>query len=341
MENNIAKQIRTHRLRNNMTQEKLAEALNVTSQAISKWENGLSYPDISLLPELSAILGITIDALFESSSETHLKRIDGMITNEVCLSNDEFDYAESFLKDGCLKLDTKKRCMTMLGNLYNQRADTYREKAVEIAKLALEVEPENHENHAILCEGMNGAFLDWCITNHTQIIDFYKDYIQKNPHDRAGYMWLIDNLVADCRFAEAKEAVEQMRNIKETYHYLLYKGYIAQYELGWSEALPYWDEMAEKYAEEEHMWNARASMYAKRGEYEKAIENYRKAAELEPAPRYVDNYWSIAQICTLIGDKKSAIEAYEKVIEICRKDWGMNEGEVIKDYLRKIAELKR
>ncbi len=43
METNIGKQIRAHRLRCNMTQEKLAEALNVTAQAVSKWENGVSH----------------------------------------------------------------------------------------------------------------------------------------------------------------------------------------------------------------------------------------------------------------------------------------------------------
>ena len=61
MENNIGRQIRIHRLHCSMTQEKLAELLCVTPQAVSKWENGASYPDITLLPELSAALGIKID----------------------------------------------------------------------------------------------------------------------------------------------------------------------------------------------------------------------------------------------------------------------------------------
>ncbi len=47
-----------------LTQEQLAEQLGVTFQAVSKWENDLSCPDVLLLPRLAEIFGITLDALF-------------------------------------------------------------------------------------------------------------------------------------------------------------------------------------------------------------------------------------------------------------------------------------
>ena len=40
------------------TQEELAEALGVSRQAVSKWERGLGYPDVSLINDLSSILGV-------------------------------------------------------------------------------------------------------------------------------------------------------------------------------------------------------------------------------------------------------------------------------------------
>ena len=47
-----------------LTQEALAQRLEVTNQAVSKWESDTCCPDISLLPKLAEIFGVTIDALF-------------------------------------------------------------------------------------------------------------------------------------------------------------------------------------------------------------------------------------------------------------------------------------
>ena len=60
----IGKKIRTLRKNKNMTQEQLAEVLSVTSQSVSKWENSLAAPDISLLPIIARFFGITMDELF-------------------------------------------------------------------------------------------------------------------------------------------------------------------------------------------------------------------------------------------------------------------------------------
>lgn len=59
----IGKRISEYRKKKNLKQDELAEMLGVSPQAVSKWENDLSCPDISLLPELSKILGVSIDEL--------------------------------------------------------------------------------------------------------------------------------------------------------------------------------------------------------------------------------------------------------------------------------------
>ena len=56
------------RLAKTATQERLAKELNVSPQAVSKWENDINYPDISLLPDLARFLGVSVDELLSGAS---------------------------------------------------------------------------------------------------------------------------------------------------------------------------------------------------------------------------------------------------------------------------------
>jgi len=72
--NRIGERIRELRKKNELTQERLADVLGVTSKAISKWETGAGCPDISLIVPLARVLGVTTDELLgmkdaERSSE--------------------------------------------------------------------------------------------------------------------------------------------------------------------------------------------------------------------------------------------------------------------------------
>lgn len=64
---NLGKTINELRKKNNMTQEELAAQLGVSPQAVSKWENDLSCPDISLLPDVAKIFHITVDELLSGN----------------------------------------------------------------------------------------------------------------------------------------------------------------------------------------------------------------------------------------------------------------------------------
>lgn len=73
MEQTLGKRIMAQRKRLNLTQDALAEKLGITAQAVSKWENDISCPDIAMLPKLSAIFGITTDELLgvETNAQVH------------------------------------------------------------------------------------------------------------------------------------------------------------------------------------------------------------------------------------------------------------------------------
>lgn len=59
----IGNVIRKHRSLKGMTQEELAQALSVTPQAVSRWEIGVSYPDIAMVPGIVNVLGVSADEL--------------------------------------------------------------------------------------------------------------------------------------------------------------------------------------------------------------------------------------------------------------------------------------
>ena len=69
----LGKRISENRKAKNIKQDELAEMLLVSPQAVSKWENDISCPDISLLPKLSEILGISVDELLSGKKEPETK----------------------------------------------------------------------------------------------------------------------------------------------------------------------------------------------------------------------------------------------------------------------------
>ena len=94
--NTIGKRIAEARKAKNINQNELAEILCVSPQAVSKWENDISCPDISLLPGLAKTLGISVDELLSGKQESVVsyvpeearKSLDDMMLKLVVDSSD-------------------------------------------------------------------------------------------------------------------------------------------------------------------------------------------------------------------------------------------------------------
>ena len=70
MNNMIAERITELRKKKNMTQEDVARAIGVTNQAVSKWEAGINYPDVELIPRIASLFGVSVNYLFAGEEET-------------------------------------------------------------------------------------------------------------------------------------------------------------------------------------------------------------------------------------------------------------------------------
>lgn len=72
--------LRKHRLQLNMTQEEVAQALNVAPQTVSKWERAETYPDVLMLPALAHLFRTSTDALLGMDAMQEMQRIGAVYT---------------------------------------------------------------------------------------------------------------------------------------------------------------------------------------------------------------------------------------------------------------------
>ena len=85
---NIGNKIKELRKQRGITQDQLANSIGISFQAVSKWENGIALPDITLAPILASYFGVSMDELFEFN----LKEIESAIDSIV---NEAYKFRES------------------------------------------------------------------------------------------------------------------------------------------------------------------------------------------------------------------------------------------------------
>ncbi len=87
---NIGETIASLRKEKGMTQSELAEKMNVTDKAVSKWERNLSCPDINTISKLANILGVSVEELLKSKNQnystTRIKDLTNLIFKVVALA---------------------------------------------------------------------------------------------------------------------------------------------------------------------------------------------------------------------------------------------------------------
>lgn len=336
----LGAKIRELRLMKSMTQEQLAEKLSVSPQAVSKWENDTTAPDIGLLPELSVLFGVSIDELFSLTDDKRMERIDNMIYDVRFLPQREFEQTESWLRGKRPDSENGARATLLLAMLYNKRANEYHELASPLARRALELMPGQKDAHNAVFDAENGVYQDWNFINHHRLIDFYKTVTEAHPEDVRNYFWLLDLLIADGRTEEAREYADRMRRVEDTYHYALYMGNICRAECDLPGALDWWRRMTEYAPEKWIVWAEYGDAMAKLCRYDEAVEYYKKAMALRPRPRFIDCEEAVADICEIRGDYAGAIEMRKACIELMREDWNETEGEGVDLHLREIERLR-
>ena len=139
---NLGNKIRELRRAGNLTQEQLAAALNITPQAVSKWEMGASYPDMTMIPIIASFFKVSLDELFDFDVKNVEKEIEEIRLEYGKYFWGNFVKAEQILLDGLKLYPASIRLKTELVELYAynvDRGDEIIHKAFELAGQIVQV----------------------------------------------------------------------------------------------------------------------------------------------------------------------------------------------------------
>lgn len=133
----IGKNIKRLRQNKGITQEKLGEILGISSQAVSKWENGSAFPDIMMLPDIADYFGITIDELmgYKLNALTYKEQFVKFMVGNGILTLGEYKSKNGQIKNYYLNSEkfTTNAQIAKIGEYF---ADCIRENSIEFNVIA-------------------------------------------------------------------------------------------------------------------------------------------------------------------------------------------------------------
>ena len=332
----IGNKIKRLRHKIGVTQEQLGEKIGVSAQSISKWETGVTMPDITLLPILSSELGVTIDELFDLTAEQKLQRIEKRIDVEEEFSNDVFYEYENTLKIQLDEFEDRRKILSLLARLYHHRAESYLSKVSKYAREAILLAPEIKDCQWLLQKSNGAVSWDWNCSNHTDVIRFYKKVIESDTiisQTPLPYYEIIDNLIADHRTKEAKEYVDRCKALPAHRPFLIpiYEASIALAEYDRERADRIMEAALAEFSEDAGFLFETAQYYARQCKYEKAIEFYEMSWEAESCqkPRFTDALEGIATIYEIMNDGKKAAQTYDRWMDCLKDEWGYRDDDAV------------
>lgn len=341
----LGNKIKTLRLKAGLTQEMLAEELGVSFQTISKWENSICAPDISMLPKLSVFFGVTIDELFDLTIEQRLYRIEKMIEMGQELSQNTFSETVEVLQNQLEVNDDKAKINSLLAHVYHHRMLSDSSKVSKYARRAMELKPDVKDTQWLLQKAEGANCWDWNVANHHEVISFYKTLVENNPSIGRNYLYLMDNLLADRRTEEVRHYLEVYRSLQDhnDVHVYIYEAEIALAEYNFEYAQQKYKELEEHMPQSGIAMFEIANFYVRQCKYDKAIAYYEKSFVLDNEngnrPVYTDALEGIAIIYEIQEAYEQAIKTYDRILKLLEEEWNYTEGEPVQIIMDKKQRL--
>ena len=258
----ISKVIRNYRKKENLTQEQVANYLNVSAPAVNKWENGISYPDITLLPPLARVLKIDVNTLLAFNEELTdievknlTKEIGEMATKDGFQK--AFDKGSDLIKqypscDELIFMISTVLRIHLLGpqiegkDKYERKiiawlelvASSSKEKTASMAKLDLSAiyrQKKEYEKAQEVLDKIPEVDVDKKIQQALllessgkieEAYGIYEEKLRKNAYETFTVLSLIiEMLYKEKKFSEAEEYIERAKKVAEVFDFGAYHKY--------------------------------------------------------------------------------------------------------------------
>lgn len=142
---NIGNKIKELRKQRGITQEQLANAIGISFQAVSKWENNIALPDITLVPLLANYFAVSMDELFDFSLDEMEKEIEEIVDEAYKYRESDYEKSRKIIEEGLKKYPEND---ILLNNLLYVMPDP--DETIEVASKLIEKTNDNEVKYDAL-----------------------------------------------------------------------------------------------------------------------------------------------------------------------------------------------
>ena len=276
----FSKNLKRFRVAKNMTQEQAAEALDVSTQTVSRWECNTTLPDVTILPKIAALYCVTIDDLFKETSvayENYASRLLSVFEASHRIEDFMPAYVEyqKLLKSGEYSTNDLRSC----GILYQYMMQVCRDKAEEYFDRVIKQGPAMDPEIYWSTRRQKGYFL-WELDRNQETIDTFLPLVEAGSSELQEWICLIQAY----SFAE-------------------------NYEAAWE-----WVQKAEsRFPESAILHSYAGDLLRSMKRYDEAFPHWKRASEMEP--EWCNSAYSMASCYEELGDYVSASAVYEQIAE--------------------------
>lgn len=212
---NLGNKIRELRRARNLTQEQLAASLHISAQAISKWEMGLSYPDMTMIPTLAALFRVSLDELFDFDINNIDKEIEDIRLESNKYFWSDFEKSEQILLDGIKMFPASVLLKTELLELYAynvDKGDSLINKAFELGSNIISIS----QDIFCTCRTQANIIHIYKYLERVKGEDHYEDI--KNIVDTLPYVYpymLQDKMRLSAEYIKGEEGMDEAKSLKD------------------------------------------------------------------------------------------------------------------------------